>query len=331
MGEILSQSEIDSLLSALSSGEVNAEEIKKEEHKKKIRVYDFKRPNKFSKDQLHTLQVIHENYGRLLTTYFSAHLRSLVIINVLSVEQLTYDEFVRSIPNPTILNIITMAPLEGNSILEMNPVVAFTILDRLFGGPGKPPDKTRSLTDIERTVMERLAVKILDLLREAWENIIPLNPMLETIETNPQFTQIVAPTEMVVLVTLETKIGDGEGLINLCIPYLVLEPIINKLSAHFWFSRSSKEATTEHIQMLQKRIQKTQLNLTTILGHANVSVREMMELQQGDVIPLDHKVSEPLEVFAGPRRKFKGLPGMVGSKMAVQITEVIKEGDDEDE
>lgn len=331
MGEILSQSEIDALLNALSSGEVNADEIKKEETKKKIRVYDFKRPNKFSKDQLHTLQVIHENYGRLLTTFFSAHLRSLVTINVLSVEQLTYDEFIRSIPNPTTLNIITMNPLEGNAILEINPAIVFSVLDRLFGGPGKPPEKTRSLTDIERTVIERITLKILDLLKEAWENIISMNPRLETIETNPQFTQIVAPTEMVVLVTLETKIGDGEGLINLCIPYLVLEPILSKLSAHFWFARSSKEATTEHIQTLQKRIEKTPLAVTALLGQATISLRELLDLQRGDVVALDHRVSEPLQIFVGSRSKFKASPGMVGSKMAVQITEVLNEGDGEDE
>lgn len=330
MGEILSQGEIDALLNAISSGEVNADEMKKEENQKKIRVYDFKRPNKFSKDQLHTLQVIHENYGRLLTTYLSAHLRSLVTINVLSVEQLTYDEFIRSIPNPTILNITTLAPLDGNVILEINPAVIFTILDRLFGGPGKPPEKTRSLTDIERTVVERLSLKILDLLKEAWENIISFTPNLETIETNPQFTQIVAPTEMVVLVTLETKIGDGEGLINLCIPYLVLEPILSKLSAHFWFSKSSK-GVTEHIHTLQKRIEKTQLSVAALLGGTTITVKDLMELQKGDVISLDHKVSDPLEVYVGSRRKFRGSPGMAGSKMAIQVTEVINEGDGDDE
>jgi flagellar motor switch protein FliM len=327
MADILSQAEIDALLNALSAGEVDAEEIKQEEKQKKVKIYDFKRPNKFSKDQIHTLQVIHENFSRLLTTYFSAHLRSVVQISVLSVEQLTYEEFVRSIPNPTILNIITLEPLEGNAIFEIDPDIGFSIIDRMFGGPGEAPEKIRPLTDIERTANERVTNRALDFLKEAWESIIDFQPKLEMTESNPQFTQIVSPTEMCVLITLETKIGAAEGMINLCLPYLVLEPIISKLSTHFWFNRQ-KDLTRDNIDLLQKKIEKANVPICVELGHANITVRELLEIQVGDVLKLNTLANDHLGVYVGSRKKYTCLPGVKGSKMAVQVTAVVDEGDE---
>lgn len=332
MSEILSQDEIDALLSALSTGEVKTEQSKKaDEPHKKIRVYDFKRPNKFSKEQIHTIQAIHENYARLLATYFSAQLRTVVQITVHAVEQLTYEEFIHSLPNPTILNIFQMDPLEGNAVLEINPAITFSIIDRLFGGPGQAPEKIRDLTDIERTVTERFVVRSLDILREAWDNIIQFKPKLDIIETNPLFTQIVSPTEMVVLISFRTQIADNEGLINLCIPFLVLEPIISKLSAHYWFAGTAKEATQESIQKIKNRIEKASINVSAVLGHATIQVRELLELQVGDVIMLDSKVNDPIEIMVGSKIKFAGRPGVVGSKTAVQIVAVVKEGDEDNE
>lgn len=331
MADILSQAEIDALLNALSAGEVDAEEIKQEEKQKKIKAYDFKRPNKFSKDQIHTLQVIHENFSRLLTTFFSAHLRTIVQLNVLSVEQLTYEEFGRSIPNPTILNIITIEPLQGNAIFEINPDIGFAIIDRMFGGPGEAPEKLRPLTDIEETVMKRVVNKALEFLKEAWESIIDFNPSLEVMESNPQFTQIVTPTEMCILITLETKIGEVEGMINLCIPYIVLEPIISNLSTHFWFNASSRESTSENIAALRKKIEKARVPIVVELGKTSITIRELLEIQSGDVLKLDTKSDEELDIYIGSNKKYTGLPGINGSKMAVQITSVVKEGDDEND
>ncbi|MHB9093043.1 MAG: flagellar motor switch protein FliM [Eubacteriales bacterium] len=333
MSEILSQEEIDALLSALSPGDAKPEQTKKgpEEPHKKIRVYDFKRPNKFSKEQIHTLQAIHENYARLLATYFSGNLRSVVQLSVHSVEQLTYDEFIRSLPNPTILSIFQMDPLEGNAIMEVNPAIIFTIIDRLFGGPGEAPEKIRDLTDIERTIIEKVVNRILDILSEAWENIIQFKPKLDIIETNPLFTQIVSPSEMVVLISFRTQFGDNEGLINLCIPFIVLEPIINKLSAHFWFAGTAKEATQESIQRIKHRIEKAVVNVSAVLGKATIEVKDMLELQSGDVVLLDSKVNDPIEIMVGTKQKFHARPGVIGSKTAVQIVSVLKEGDEEDE
>ncbi|MDA8233836.1 MAG: flagellar motor switch protein FliM [Clostridia bacterium] len=331
MTEILSQAEIDALLSALSTGETNAEKAKNASQEKSlaIKVYDFKRPNKFSKEQLHTIQAIHESFCRLVTTYFSAHLRTIVQINVVSVEQLTYEEVVGSIPNPTIMNVVTVEPLEGNIILEINPGIAFTIIDRLFGGPGEAPEKMRGLTDIERSVVERVINNILDLLAEAWENIVQFNPKLEVIESNPQFAQIVSPTEMVVMVTLETKIGEREGLMTICIPYIVLEPIISKLTAHFWYSSTSRKATSEHIETLKQRVEKVKVPLIGRLGTATISIGELLELHKGDVIQINKSINEPIEILVGSKIKFYGLPGLAGSRVAIQITGVAREGDDE--
>lgn len=334
MSEILSQAEIDALLSALSTtGDSTSSESGKAEdlYKKKVRVYDFKRPNKFSKEQIHTIQAIHENYARLLATFFSAHFRTVVQINVHSVEQLTYEEFIRSMPNPTNMNIFTLDPLAGNAIIEINPLLVFTMIDRLFGGVGEPLEKFRAMTDIERSVIEKVVQRSLNILKEAWENIIEFHPKLDTIETNPQFTQIVSPTEMVVLVSLEAKIGDNVGLINLCFPFIVLEPIINKLSAHFWFAGTAKELTTEHIEKLQRRIERSKIDLSVNLGIANITLGGLLELQRGDCIQLDKNIKTPMDIMVGSKVKFAGIPGLSGSKMAVQITSVIKEGDEGNE
>lgn len=332
MSEILSQDEIDALLSALSTGEVKTEQAKKtDEPHKKIRVYDFKRPNKFSKEQIHTIQALHENFARLLATYFSATLRTVVQISVHSVEQLTYEEFIHSLPNPTILNIFQMDPLEGNAILEINPSITFTIIDRLFGGQGHAPEKIRDLTDIERVVVERVVNRTLNILKEAWENIIVFKPKLDIIETNPLFTQIVSPTEMVVLISFRTQFGDNEGLINLCIPFIVLEPIISKLSAHFWFAGTAKEATQESIQRIKNRIEKATIKVSAVLGKATIKVKDLLELQPGDVISLESKARDPVEIMVGTKEKFLGRPGAVGSRVAFQIVSLVKEGDDEED
>lgn len=334
MSEILSQAEIDALLSALSTNTETSNGEKKpneELYKKKVRVYDFKRPNKFSKEQIHTVQAIHENYSRLLATFFAAHFRTVVTINVHSVEQLTYEEFIRSLPNPTNLNVFQMEPLDGNAILEINPLLVFSMIDRLFGGLGEPLEKTRGLTDIERSVIEKVVQRSLNILKEAWENITEFHPKVDVIETNPQFTQIVSPTEMVVLVTLEARIGDNTGLINLCFPFIVLEPIISKLSAHFWFAGTAKAATSEQIDKLQKRIERTKIDLSVQLGKAQINVGELMELQKGDVVQLNTSVHKPIEIMVGEKHKFFGNPGLVRGKMAIQITSVVKEGDDDDE
>lgn len=329
MTEILSQDEIDSLLTAISTGEVEPEEVSQTEQRK-VKIYDFRRPDKFSKDQIRTLQMMHETFARLTTTALSAQLRALVGVHVASVDQLTYEEFVRSIPNPTTLAIVNMDPLKGSAVLEIDPSITFTIIDKLFGGTGEPTKISRELTDIELSVMEGIVVRILGNLREAWSNVIDLRPRLGNIETNPQFAQIVPPNEMVVLITLETKVGDVEGMTNLCLPYITIEPVISKLSAQFWFSSVRKGTTDENLQIIQNRLENVALDVVAEIGNVQVSVEEVLNLTPGDVIKLHNtKTDSDMILKVENRRKFKCRPGLVGNRLAVQIGERIDEVPDE--
>jgi flagellar motor switch protein FliM len=331
MTEVLSQDEIDQLLTAINQGDSEPEDIRPTADTRKIKIYDFKRPDKFSKEQIRTVSVMHETFARLTTTSLSASLRSLAHVHVASVDQLTYEEFIRSIPTPTTLSIISMDPLKGQSILEIDPAVTFSIIDRLFGGSGEGIKVQRELTDIEQSVMEGIIVRILGNMREAWAQVIDLRPRLSNIETNPQFASIVPPNEMVVLVTLETKVGEVEGMMNLCIPYLTIEPIISKLSAQYWYSSVRRGGTTENVNTLKEKLSNVEVTIVAELGKINVSVRDVLNMRLGDIVRLyNTRVSDPMTLNVGNRKKFEFRPGVVGKKMAVQITRKLEElGQDE--
>ncbi|KIL35296.1 flagellar motor switch protein FliM [Cohnella kolymensis] len=329
MVDVLSQNEIDALLAALSSGEMDAEELKKEEVQKKIRSYDFKRAVRFSKDHIRSLTRVHENFARFLTTYFSAQLRTFVQISVVQVEQLPYDEFIRSIPKMTILNIFEAEPLEGRMVLEVHPNVAFAMLDRLLGGAGSAPSKIGSLTEIETIIMEKIFSRALESLQEAWKTVIDLHPRLEALETNPQFMQIVSPNETIALISLSTKIGDTTGMINLCIPHVVIEPIMPRLSVHHWFVSQKKTRAPEEVEMLEQRVSKARLPVIAELGYSHISVQEFLNLAVGDVIALHKHTDDGLEVKVGDKVKFVAVPGTVRDKMAIQIHEIVSEGVEE--
>jgi len=330
MTEILSQDEIDALLTAISTGEVDTTEYSATQEQRKVKIYDFRRPDKFSKDQIRTLQMMHETFARLTTTALSAQLRALVSVHVASVDQLTYEEFVRSIPNPTTLAVINMDPLKGSGVLEIDPSITFTIIDKLFGGVGESSRITRELTDIELSVMEGIIVRILGNLREAWSNVIDLRPRLGNIETNPQFAQIVPPNDMVVLITLETKVGEVEGMTNLCIPYITIEPIISKLSAQYWYSSIRKGTTDENLAIIQGRLENVELQVVAEVGEVQITMQEVLELRVGDVIKLpDTKINSDMTLRVGGRKKFKCRPGVIGSRVSVQIGENIVDIPDE--
>lgn len=331
MVEVLSQNEIDALLAALSSGEMDAEELKKEDAQKKIRVYDFKRATRLSKDHLRSLTRIHENFARYLTTYFSTQLRTFVQINVVQVEQLPYDEFIRSIPKMTILNIFDADPLEGRMVLEVHPNVAYAMIDRLLGGMGNSPTKISALTEIENIIMERMFGRALDTLQDAWKTVIDLQPRLETLETNPQFMQIASANDTIALISMSTRIGDTTGMINLCIPHVVIEPIMQRLSVHHMFVTQKKAKSEEESEILQTRVSKAKLPVVAELGHSQLTVQEFLGLAPGDVITLNKLVGEKLAVRVGGMTKFLGNPGMLKGKSAVQITEVVHEGVEEED
>lgn len=327
--EVLSQSEIDKLLSALSDGTVSAEEVKADEEQKKIKTYDFKRPDKFSKDQIRTLFMLHESFSRLLNTYLSTHLRTLVNVEVASVEQLTYQEFVQSLANPSVISIIAVPPLKGNIILEVNTEIAFAFIDRVFGGEGRTGIKSRVLTEIEEVVMRRFIDTAMRHLKEAWSNVVAFNPTLEATESNPQFTQIVPPSDMVVIITIQMKVGEVEGMMNICIPYLVLEPVMSKLTTTFWVAASvAKDDDPEQVKILQRKIERTQVPFTVELGSVDITINEFLTLGFGDVLQMDTKVEDDLTCMVGFKPKFRCRPGTSGKKLAVQITKIINEGDE---
>ncbi|MDR0410990.1 MAG: flagellar motor switch protein FliM [Treponema sp.] len=320
MTEVLSQDEIDQLLTAISSGDTEPEDFRPTQDTRKIKLYDFKRPDKFSKEQIRTVSIMYETFARLTTTGLSAQLRSMTHVHVASVDQLTYEEFIRSIPSPTTLAIINMDPLKGNAILEIDPAITFSIIDRLFGGSGEGTKAQHELTDIETSVMEGVIVRILGNMREAWTTVIDLRPRLGQIDTNPQFAQIVPPTEMVVLVTLETKVGDVEGMMNFCIPYLTIEPIISKLSAQFWYSSVRRGTTAENLNIIKEKLSSVDVNVVAEIGAIQVSIRDVLSLQIGDVVRLyNTRVGDPYSLNVGGQKKFLCRPGVVGKKIAVQI------------
>lgn len=330
MTEILSQDEIDALLTAISTGEADTTDYTAVKEQRKVKIYDFRRPDKFSKDQIRTLQMMHETFARLTTTALSAQLRALVSVHVASVDQLTYEEFIRSIPNPTTLAVINMDPLKGSAVLEIDPSITFTIIDKLFGGTGESTKISRELTDIELSVMEGIIVRILGNLREAWSNVIDLRPRLGNIETNPQFAQIVPPNDMVVLVTLETKVGEVEGMMNLCIPYITIEPVISKLSAQYWYSSIRKGATDENAAIIQSRLEAVELPIVVEVGEVEITMEELLAIQTGDVIKLPNtKINSDMILKVGGRKKYKCRPGVIGNRVAVQIGEKIEEIPDE--
>ncbi|MHA0855973.1 flagellar motor switch protein FliM [Paenibacillus sp. CMAA1364] len=329
MVDVLSQNEIDALLAALSSGEMDAEELKKEESQKKIRSYDFKRAVRFSKDHIRSLTRIHENFARYLTTYFSAQLRTFVQISVVQVEQLPYDEFIRSIPKMTILNIFEAEPLKGRMVMEVHPNVAYAMLDRLLGGIGNAPSKINSLTEIETTIMERIFGRAFESLQEAWKTVLDISPRMEAMETNPQFMQIVSPNETIALISLSTKIGDTTGMINICIPHVVLEPIMSRLSAHQWFVSEKKQSEPLQVKALQQHVKHTKLDIVAELGESKLSVSEFLGLAVGDVINLNKSVNLGLSIKVGDLLKFTGTPGTIKDRVAVQIDEIVSEGVEE--
>ena len=329
-GDVLSQSEIDALLSAISTGEMSADEMKKEDEGKKVKIYDFKRALRFSKDQIRSLTRIHENFARLLTTFFSAQLRTYVQITVASVDQIPFEEFVRSIPNMTLINVFEVPPLDGNILMEINPNIAYSMLDRLVGGSGASHSNVDNLTEIETKIMTNLFERSFDNLREAWENIVEIDPMLIELEVNPQFLQMISPNETVVVISLNTIIGETTGMINICLPHVVLEPIVPNLSVRYWMQSNTKEMSPEQTKTLESRVKQSVLPVVAELGTTSISVEDFLMMNIGDVIELDQKIANPLILKVGNLPKFTVQPGKLNKKMAVQILDPLKGGDDDE-
>lgn len=324
MGDVLSQSEIDNLLAALSSGELDVDEIK-DTGEKVAKSYDFHRPSKFSKEHLRTLEIIFEHYSRLLATQLPVYLRKNVQIEVLSAEAQVYQEFTNALSNPVLLGIIEFAPLEGNIIIEMADNIGYAIVDRMLGGAGLPLEKTREFSEIELVIIERIFTVITNLLIEPWKNVVELAPRLTRIETNSQFAQLIAPNEMASIVTLSVKIGAVEGMMNVCLPYTVLETVVDKLNTKYWYSTMKTSDGKDYKDVIEVAINRARIPIRAVLGRSTISFNDLVTMQKGDIIKLNTKVNDELNVFVGNMKKFTAMPGSSSNSYAVKIATVIKE------
>jgi len=324
VGEVLSQSEIDSLLAALSSGELDAGDIQNE-NERQVKNYDFNRPVKFSKEHLRTLEIIFEHYGRLVSTNLPVYLRKNIQVTVASSETVAFSEFSNALSNPVILGVVNFTPLNGNMLIELSTNLGYAMIDRMLGGGGTPLEKTREFSQIELTIMERIMALLTQLMREPWKNVVEISPVLNRLETNVQFAQIVPPSDMVAIVTLNLKIGDVEGYINMCLPFFTLEDVMDKLSTKYWYSVMQENRDEHYGEHIETMIRKVDVPVKAILGRSTISVSDFLGLQVGDCIRLDTKVDNDMEVYVGNIRKFTALPGANADAYAVRITSIIRE------
>ena len=324
MGEVLSQDEIDNLLKALSTGELDADEMKNTDERQ-VKDYDFARPAKFSKEHLRTLEIIFEHFGRLLATNLPAYLRKSVSVDVVNSEVVIYSEFSNALSNPVLLGVVGMDPLMGNVIMEMASNLGFAIVDRLLGGVGNSLEKERDFSEIELSILERVFTICVNLLHEPWENVVEITPRLNRIETNSQFAQIISPSETIAIVTINLKIGDVEGLMNICLPYTTLEPVMDKLNTKYWFSTMKEKDSNSYEAAIENIIDNALIPMKAVLGTSKINVQDFVNLQLGDVIRLDRKVDDELEVYVGNIKKFKALPGYTDNKNPERVTEILRE------
>lgn len=292
------------------------------------KLYDFRRPDKFAKDQLRTLQMLHETFARLLGSSLSGYLRTGVHADLVSVGQLPYEEFMRSITS-SVITIFSMPPLVGQALMEIEFNVVLAMIDRLLGGPGNMSKKSNVLTDIEKVLTETIINRAFEQLQVAWEGIAAFTVRREATETQAQFVQIVPPNDVVISVLFEIQLGDIRGAMSLCIPYVVLKPITEKLSALRWFASSMKVDVGQHTAELAKRLEHTRLPCSACLGGTTLTVREILDLKVGDIITLNRSRSDELELLVGSKVKFHGKPCVQGKKLAIYVTEAISQPDDE--
>jgi len=316
LSEILTQEEIDALLSAVSTGDVNIED------KDNITVdtsqmskYDFRRPKLISKEQMRTLQMLHDTFAKNFSNALSLYLRTVVNVNLALVEQFTYGEFIMSLPNPTSLSIFSMKPLEGMAVMEINPALVFVIVDRLTGGSGIVPKEMREFTEIEQAIMLNVINMVLEKLGETWKHVINITCRLEVRETNPQFAQVASMTENVLLITFNTEIGENTGMISICIPFAMLGSVLGQLSAQQWISSKAREGGP----VFKEQLELTEMSLKAILGQTSITIDELIHMAPGDVVVLEKSVREDSELWVEDAPKFYCKPGLIGRKRAIEI------------
>jgi len=327
MADILSQDEVDLLLSAVSeSGMAEQPPEDRAAPQYSLTAYDFRRPERVSKEQLKGLQSLFEAFSREASIIFPSFLRTVVRIDLTSIDQLTYDEFILSVSRPTCLSVVSMSPLEGNAVVEMSPSMVFPIVDRVLGGKGITLPETRELTEIENRIMQRITMMMLDSLSRAWDQLIEFNLSVIQQESDPLIVQIVAGSEMVILVGYEVHVGETVGTMNFCVPLLVLNPILDQISQQAHFARRlSDEVATVTRAAIKNTLNKAQLPVEVLLGHARLTLADVAGLQVGDVIQLGTSPSEPVTVRIGGLDRFKALPGRRSETSAVRLVDFIRD------
>ncbi len=328
MADILSQDEVDLLLNAVSKGEVEAPapEPRGFSDRQDIMHYDFRRPERVSKEQLKGLQSLFEAFARELSIMLPPFLRQIVRADLVSIDQLTYDEFILSVARPTALSIINMAPLEGNAVIELSPSIVFPIVDRILGGKGVALPKPRELTEIENRIIHRVMLMILDSLRRSWEQLIEFKLTVVHQESDPLIVQIVAGSEMVILVAYEIHIGESVGAMNMCIPLMVLNPVLDQISQQTRFMRKMPQDLMDKTRyQIERVVRKASLQVDAILGRATLPLSELAKLQVGDIIQLDSDTRTPLNVEIGGIPKYRAVCGRRGETSAIQLVDIVNE------
>lgn len=302
MVDVLNQAEIDKLLGALASGDVSNTPEKTD---KAVKTYNFRRPNKFNRDQIRAVQMLHESFARYLTSTLSTMTRSMVSVEISNVEQVPYEEFVRSVMSPTTLAILNVVPLNGKAILEINQLLMFSLIDRMLGGKGLPINSAREFTDLERIIVDRTLSRILCELDESWKTIEEgIHFSLFGKESNPFFVQIVPKAEMVLLVNIKAQVGMVEGRMNLCLPFHTLEPVMERFNPQEWFVSKDKFLSEEDRARLTRKVHNVSIDLTAELTSTTLTLQELSILSPGDVINLGTPITETGIISVGPIPKF---------------------------
>jgi flagellar motor switch protein FliM len=324
VGDILSQNEIDALLNQLSSGELDVSAITNAEEKP-VRDYDFSRPTKFSKEHLRTLEIIFEHYGRLISTNLPVLLRKNAQVTVASSETVTFSEFTNALSNPSILGIVAFEPLGGSIIIDLATNIAFAMIDRMLGGEGESINFSRDFSDIELSIIQKIMIMFTQLLHDPWRNVMDISPVLSRLETNPQFAQIIAPGEMISVVTLNIRIGEVEGFMNMCLPFMTLEDVMDRLNTKYWFSTMQENKDEDSKDNIEAMLRRVEVPVKAVLGTSQITVNDFMNLQVGDCIRLDARVDSDMNIYVGNIKKFTALPGASDDCYAVRVTSVIRE------
>jgi flagellar motor switch protein FliM len=332
LSDVLDQSEVDALLAAVDNGAAQKETANSSGSGSKskapldVAVYDFKRPERVSKDQMRALSALHEGFGRNFGAAISGYLRTIVEVSVAHIEQLTYSEFIHSLPNPTCFNLLKAEHLDGQLCLEISPLIIYPIVDRLLGGSNAElfiPQ--RPLTQIEQRLVQRITDRATHHLSEAWSNLTPVTFRVEDFESNPQLVQIVPPNETVVVVGFELKMGSRAGTMALCIPYNVIEPIMGMLATQNWFSYQRKGAQEDHIRRLTQNVSNAPIQLRAFLARTTIKLNDLLTLQAGDLITTERESTEDVLIQVEGKNKFQAQFGQYRGKRAIKLTKILQQ------